>query len=126
MLARNDIVLAPFPVSDGPSAKPRPALVVAINRRYRDVLLAFISSRTLGPAADREERVRRRIGTLPHGLRVAFRLLIQRVLLAWDDRWIAFINGEVFWHIAAEEQSICRRHGGHRDHQVRLRHRACD
>ena len=51
MLQRYDIVLVPFPFTDGPSAKPRSALVVALGERHGDGLLAFISSRLVGPRA---------------------------------------------------------------------------
>ena len=54
MLTRYNIVLVTFPFSDGPGAKPRPALVLAVNQRHRDILLAFISANTLGPLADDE------------------------------------------------------------------------
>lgn len=49
MLSCYDIVLVAFPFTDGPSAKPRPALVLAFSERHQDVLLAFISSRVVGP-----------------------------------------------------------------------------
>ena len=44
MLSRYDIVLVAFPFTDGPAAKPRPALVITTSERHGDVLLAFISS----------------------------------------------------------------------------------
>ena len=100
MLSRFDIVLVAFPFTDGPNTKPRPALVLAFSERHQDVLLAFISSRVVGPPsgdeldipADHPEfgvsglkvssrvrlsrlttlampLVRRRIGSLPPGLR---------------------------------------------------------
>ena len=59
MLSRYDIVLMPFPFTDGPNAKPRPALVVAISERHQDVLLAFISNRpAAGPAPLPAKRLR--------------------------------------------------------------------
>lgn len=54
MLARFDIVLVPFPCTDGPNAKPRPAMLIRLSERYQDVLLAFIRSRVAG-AAHRDE-----------------------------------------------------------------------
>ena len=50
MLARFDIVLVAFPFTDGPNVKPRPAMVICLSERHEDVLLAFISSRVVGPA----------------------------------------------------------------------------
>jgi len=49
MLQRYAIVLVAFPFTDGPAAKPRPALVITTSERYGDVLLAFISSNVKGP-----------------------------------------------------------------------------
>ena len=49
MLQRYAIVLVAFPFTDGPAAKPRPALVITTSERYGDVLLAFISSNAKGP-----------------------------------------------------------------------------
>jgi len=49
MLQRYEIVLVAFPFTDGPAAKPRPALVITTSERYGDVLLAFISSNVSGP-----------------------------------------------------------------------------
>jgi hypothetical protein len=54
MLQRYDIVLVVFPFTDGPAAKPRPALVIATSERHGDVLLAFISSNVSGPACGDE------------------------------------------------------------------------
>ena len=51
MLSRYDIVLVAFPFTDGPAAKPRPALVITTSERHGDVLLAFISSNVSGPRA---------------------------------------------------------------------------
>ena len=51
MLSRHDIVLVAFPFTDGPAAKPRPALVITTSERHGDVLLAFISSNVSGPRA---------------------------------------------------------------------------
>ena len=42
MLSRYDIVLAAFAFTDGPAAKPRPALVITTSHRHGDVLLAFL------------------------------------------------------------------------------------
>ena len=41
MLSRHDIVLVAFPFTDGPAAKPRPALVITTSERHGDVLLAL-------------------------------------------------------------------------------------
>ncbi|QPN58924.1 hypothetical protein H8F24_12420 [Synechococcus sp. CBW1002] len=41
MLSRYDIVLVAFPFTDGPAAKPRPALVITARERHGDVLLAL-------------------------------------------------------------------------------------
>jgi mRNA interferase MazF len=54
MLSRYDIVLVPFPFTDGPAAKPRPALVITTSERHGDVLLAFISSNVSSPVAPDE------------------------------------------------------------------------
>lgn len=43
-MKKGDIVLVRFPFTDLSSSKLRPALVVAPENRYRDVILAFISS----------------------------------------------------------------------------------
>lgn len=51
MLQRYDIVLVAFPFTDGPAAKPRPALVISTSERHGDVLLAFISSNAGGPTS---------------------------------------------------------------------------
>jgi hypothetical protein len=64
MLQRCDIVLVPFPFTDGPSAKPLPALVVALNERHGDVLLAFISSRLIGPLLPMNSTLRKSIRTV--------------------------------------------------------------
>ena len=54
MLARFDIVLVPFPFTNGPNVKPRPAMVICLSERHQDVLLAFISSK-VAEAANSEE-----------------------------------------------------------------------
>ena len=50
MLARFDIVLVPFPFTDGPNVKPKPAMIICLSKRHQDVLLAFISSKVAGAA----------------------------------------------------------------------------
>jgi mRNA interferase MazF len=50
-LARFDIVLVPFPFTDGPNVMPRPAMVICLSDRHQDVLLAFISSKVAGSAS---------------------------------------------------------------------------
>jgi hypothetical protein len=54
MLHRFEIVLVAFPFTDGPAAKPRPAMVITTSERYGDVLLAFISS-NVSEAPGRDE-----------------------------------------------------------------------
>ncbi|MFM7548263.1 MAG: hypothetical protein ACKO8I_05190 [Cyanobacteriota bacterium] len=53
MLSRYDIVLVAFPFTDGPAAKPRPALVITTNERHGDVLLAFIGLEAHGAPNNR-------------------------------------------------------------------------
>lgn len=80
MLQRYDIVLVPFPFTDGPSAKPRPALVVALGERHGDVLLAFISSRLVGPAAaDELDIAQDHPAFAQTGLKVSSRLRLTRM-----------------------------------------------
>lgn len=50
MLARFDIVLVPFPFTNGPNVKPRPAMVIRLSERHQEGLLAFIRSRVAGAA----------------------------------------------------------------------------
>jgi mRNA interferase MazF len=80
MLHRYDIVLVAFPFTDGPAAKPRPALVVATSERYGDALLAFISSRVSGPPGRDELDIP---AVLPDfaatGLKVTSRLRLSRM-----------------------------------------------
>jgi len=52
--ARFDIGLVPFPFTDGPNVKPRPAMVIGLSERHQDVLLAFISSKVTGAASGDE------------------------------------------------------------------------
>jgi hypothetical protein len=54
MIRRYDIVLVAFPFTDGPAAKPRPALVITTSERHGDALLAFISS-NVGSQPERDE-----------------------------------------------------------------------
>jgi mRNA interferase MazF len=79
-LARHDIVLVPFPFTDGPAAKPRPALVLAMSERHQDVLLAFLSSNISGSVAADELDIP---ADLPDfavsGLKVSSRLRITRL-----------------------------------------------
>mgnify|MGYP006291445887 CR=1 FL=1 len=80
MLQRYDIVLVPFPFTDGPSAKPRPALVVALSERHGDVLLAFISSRVVGHAAADELDIPQDHPAFDQtGLKVSSRLRLTRM-----------------------------------------------
>ena len=48
MLQRYAIVLVAFPFTDGPSAKPRPALVITTSERYGDVLPDEKQATTVG------------------------------------------------------------------------------
>jgi mRNA-degrading endonuclease toxin of MazEF toxin-antitoxin module len=54
MPSRYDIVLLPFPFTDGPAAEPRPALVITTSERHGDVLLTFISFNVSSPVAPGE------------------------------------------------------------------------
>jgi mRNA interferase MazF len=54
MLARFEILLVPFPFTDGPNVKPRPAMVICLSERHQDVLLAFINSKVAGTANSEE------------------------------------------------------------------------
>jgi mRNA interferase MazF len=79
MLYRYDIVLVSFPFTDGPAAKPRPALVVATSERYVDALLAFISSRVSGaPGRDELDIPADHPDFAATGLKVTSRLRLSR------------------------------------------------
>ncbi|MCP9909808.1 type II toxin-antitoxin system PemK/MazF family toxin [Cyanobium sp. BA20m-p-22] len=80
MLSRGEIVLVPFPFTDGTSSKLRPALVVALSHRHLDVVVAFISSRLHGPPQDDELDI---LTSQPDfaisGLKVSSRLRLTRM-----------------------------------------------
>ena len=80
MLSRGDIVLVPFPFTDGTSSKLRPALVVALSQRHQDVVVALISSRLHGPPQDDEPDI---LTSQPDfaisGLKVSSRLRLTRM-----------------------------------------------
>jgi hypothetical protein len=44
MLQRFDVVLVPFPFVDGDHVKARPAIILAVGERHRDVLLGSTSA----------------------------------------------------------------------------------
>ena len=80
MLSRYDIVLVAFPFTDGPAAKPRPALVITTSERHGDVLLAFISSNVSGPPGHDELDIPAdHPGFLGTGLKVSSRLQLSRM-----------------------------------------------
>lgn len=80
MLSRYDIVLVAFPFTDGPAAKPRPALVITTSDRHGDVLLAFISSNISGPTArDELDIPADHPGFSDTGLKVSSRLRLSRM-----------------------------------------------
>ncbi|NQW38837.1 type II toxin-antitoxin system PemK/MazF family toxin [Synechococcus sp. CBW1108] len=80
MLSRYDIVLVAFPFTDGPAAKPRPALVITTSDRHGDVLLAFISSNISGPTASDELDIPAEYpGFSGTGLKVSSRLRLSRM-----------------------------------------------
>ena len=80
MLSRYDIVLVAFPFTDGPAAKPRPALVIVTSDRHGDVLLAFISSNISGPTASDELDIpAEHPGFSGTGLKVSSRLRLSRM-----------------------------------------------
>ena len=80
MLSRYDIVLVAFPFTDGPAAKPRPALVITTSDRHGDVLLAFISSNISGPTATDELDIpAEQPGFSDTGLKVSSRLRLSRM-----------------------------------------------
>jgi mRNA interferase MazF len=85
MLQRYDIVLVPFPFTDGSQAKPRPAMVVALGERHGDVLLAFISSQVRGLASSDELEIPAGIPDFEQsGLKVSSRLRLTRMTtLSW-------------------------------------------
>lgn len=79
MLSRYDIVLVAFPFTDGPAAKPRPALVITTSDRHGDVLLAFTSSNINGPTASDELDIpAEHPGFTDTGLKVSSRLRLSR------------------------------------------------
>jgi mRNA interferase MazF len=81
MLLRFDVVLVPFPFVDGDRVKARPAVVLAVGERHRDVLLMFISSHTVMPAAfDELDLLSAEAGFEQTGLKVSSRARITRLV----------------------------------------------
>ncbi|MCP9841692.1 hypothetical protein KBY93_13775 [Synechococcus sp. J7-Johnson] len=73
-------MLVAFPFTDGPAAKPRPALVITTSERHGDVLLAFISSNVSGPPGrDELDIPAEDPGFQGTGLKVSSRLWLSRM-----------------------------------------------
>jgi mRNA interferase MazF len=80
MLKRYEIVLVAFPFTDGPAAKPRPAMVITTSDRYGDVLLAFISSNVgEAPGGDEFDISAEHPGFAATGLKTSSRLRLSRM-----------------------------------------------